>query len=254
LFVHCSWCQADVSTCAAVAAAAAAECFLQAAKAKVCQVLGLVAGTEASLVQVQSQVLALQQRLWEVAAWRPLLAVAWQLQEAEQWLAAELTSLQQAEEQQGCADSAGSSANTGITSSSKGILKSSTPADPQGVLPAGQQQAEQQDKDSEYSSVFAGLLGWDGPSAASAAAANKKAKVGRLLLQLADRQAELTRTQRHVQRLASILMAGVDDEVLGQVQRGIEAQLQQVERSRMGVRQQMQELRAAAAPGEEQGA
>jgi hypothetical protein len=239
------------------AAVAAAVCVLQAAKAKVCQVLGLVAATEASLVQVQSQVLALQQRLWEVAAWRPLLAVAWQLQEAEQWLAAELTSLQQAEE--GCADSAGSTSSKGTvstssSSSSQGTPKGSRPADLKDAVPAGQQQEKQRDKDSDtYSSVFAGMLGWEGPSAAAAATANKKAKVGRLLLQLADRQGELTRTQRHVQRLASILMAGVDDEVLWQVQRGIEAQLQQVERSRMGVRQQMEELRATAAavPGEE---
>jgi hypothetical protein len=225
-----------------------------------------VAGTEAALVQVQSQVLALQQRLWEVAAWRPLLAVAWQLQEAEQWLAAQLASLQQAEEQQqqqqgaGASSGSGSDSDSGVAGSSSSSAAESDGASKieaavtelQDSPMAGKQQQQQQGQDvkgSDYNSVLANLLGWDGPSAASAATASKKAKVGRLLLQLADRQAELHRTQRHVQRLASILMAGVDDEVLGQVQRGIEAQLQQVERSRMAVRQQLQELEAAAAAG-----
>lgn len=228
---------------------------LQAAKAKVAQVLGLVAGTEAALVQVQSQVLALQQRLWEVSAWRPLLAVAWQLQEAEQWLAAEMVSLQQAEEQaqqQQQGEVAGGGSGSGIESdsSSSGSAEadaaSKCTAETEAAGPAEASKQQQQSQGSEYNSVLADLLGWAGPSAASAAAASKRAKVGRLLLQLADRQGELTRMQRHVQRLASILMAGVDDEVLGQVQRGIEAQLQQVERSRMAVRQQQQELAAAA--------
>jgi hypothetical protein len=243
-------------------------CVMQAAKAKVAQVLGLVAGTEAALVQVQSQVLALQQRLWEVNAWRPLLAAAWQLQEAEQWLAAELASLQQAEEQQqqqqqqpqGRAGVGSSDSGSESDSSSSGMDESVSSSEASsgaewqessGARDVQQQQQQQQQQGKGGSatadnSMLADLLGWAGPSAASAATAGKKAKVGRLLLQLADRQAELTRAQRHVQRLASILMAGVDDEVLGQVQRGIEGQLQQVERSRLGVRQQLQELTAAA--------
>lgn len=265
--------------------------------------LGLLAGTEAALVQTNSQVLALQQRLWEVVGWRPLLAVAWQLQEAEEWLAAEMATLQQLDEQQlqqqeqqavqiaavkqrladvqaGDVGAAGTSCSSTGSSGSRVVAAAATSqyherfeswcarVSLQGTMDeedkeqatvkaaafAPEQQQEQQQKqqqDHECSALIAGFLGWHGPKAASAAVEKARDKVGSMLQQLAERQGELARLQWHVQRLAAILMAGVDDQVLAQLQGQLEGQLQQVEKSRMSVRQQLHEMQQLAASAAE---
>lgn len=213
--------------------------MLQAAKHKLCAVLNLLGATELAITQQRQQALTLQQHMWKVAAWKPLLIQVWQLHETEEGLAADLVLLQQLEDQH----------------AGQQLIKQLEQA--AGSVPHDDQHGQQQQQlngweqehqhTSSHNVMLAELVGWEGDSAVASSLTKIKVKVGQLLLRLADRQLELARGHRHVRRLAGVLMSGTGGAGLVQMLQPLEVQQQQLEKSRTGVRQQLvdfQELQA----------
>lgn len=234
---------------------------LQAARHKLCCVLGLLGATEATILQQHHQAIALQQRMWEVGSWRGLLVQAWQLHDAEELLAGELVQLQQLEQQQ---QQQGSCLQQPVEQDDAKQQQQHVSADVEQAVTCSdgrssskpqkrntgaarqdhqQQQHTQHPAKQQYTAFCQGLadlVGWEGDAVVAAATSRCKEKVGQLLLAFAGRQCELGRLDRHVRRLAAVLMAGTG-EALVQLQQHMEVQLQQVERSRQGIRQQLVE-------------
>eukprot|EP00775_Hariotina_reticulata_P002920 gene2920-3207_t len=77
------------------------ELAVKAAQAKICQVLGLIAGTDVAIQRAQGEAEVLQQHLQEVEHWRALLVLVCQLAKAEQGLKESLGLLQAVEQQAG---------------------------------------------------------------------------------------------------------------------------------------------------------
>jgi hypothetical protein len=219
---------------------------LQAARAKICQLLGLIAVTAASIRRAQGEAEVLQEHLHHVESWRDLLVLVCQLTGAEQRLQESLGMLQAVEQPPGqelpawqhCCDND----DVAVAMTDMVTVTRSCPAgaaEHAVALAAGQHGLVDVDHSTRGpDSLMTALVAVpDG-----AALQVLRPKMCHLLQQLADKQSELCLVQCHVDRLAAVLMAGSTGREVAELQQQLQRQLQQVNRSRAGIQQQLAQI------------